>query len=209
MSLVTDLTGEIRGSKAPDRSKGHTAPSTGASGQAPAVTPPAPVAARGSQADFPVEGVGGPARRDQANHFGWKLQAGMEIRSYAETVAERAVDSGDMLELDPAIATIYDINAAGSLILTVKDIPESTVGGETASRVVSLLLYIRRVAGGTIVWPAGTRWSLEVRDPDGDGDTADNLLGPADAARLDIFVLHRLPSLGWMGAIAGIDMKVL
>lgn len=208
MSLVTDLTGEIRGSKGPDRSRGHSVPATAGS-QAPAVTPPSPITARGSQADFPVEGVGGPARRDQANHFGWRLQAGMEIRSYAETVAARFVESGDTLELDPAIATIYDITAEGSILLTVKDLPESTVGGETAARVVSIVLYIQRVAGGTIVWPAGTMWSLEVRDPDGDGDTADHLLGPADAPRLDIYVLHRLPSRGWMGAIAGIDMKIL
>lgn len=195
--LIADLTGEIRGAKALERNPGHTAPSTADLAQAPATTTPVGTGAAGRQADFPVEGVGGPARRDQANHFGWKLQAGMEIRSYAETIAVRDVAAGAVVSLDPAMATIWRISAAGSFTIEVPDLPARTVGGADASRVVHLLLYVQRVAGAEITWPLGALAGTNVLDPDGDGDRSDSLFAPPDAGRLDVFVMSLIPTIGW------------
>jgi len=207
--LVADLTPEIRGAKAPDRSAGHTAPSTAAVAQDPAVADPTPVPSRGSQADFPVEGAGGPARRDQANHFGWRLQAGLEIRSYAETIAVRDVEADAVVQIDPAKATIWRISAAGSFTLSIADIPESTVGGTAASRVVSLVLIVQRVADAEIAWPAGTLFGQDVTDPEGDGDPDKSLLAPPDVGRLDVFTLVKVPTVGWMGFISALGMSVV
>lgn len=199
-NLITDLTGEIRGAKAADRPRGHTAPSTRDVAQSPAVTQPNATPARGAQLDFPVEGLGGPARRDHANHFGWKLQAGMEIRSYAETIAVRDAAAGATVIMDPALATIWRINAAGNLTLQISDIPESTVGGAPASRVISLVIYMQRAAGAAVTWPAGTLWGADVRDPE------NGLLEPPESARMDVFVLNKVPSIGWVGFVAALGL---
>lgn len=207
--LVADLTPEIRSAKAPDRPIGHSVRSTADLAPDPAVTDPTPVPARGAQADFPAEGVGGPARRDQANHFGWRLQAGMEIRSYAETIAVRDVEEEAVVQIDPAIATIWRISAAGSFSISISDIPESTVGGTAASRVVSLVLYVQRVAGAEIGWPAGTLAGEDVLDPDGDGDRGDSLLAAPDAGRLDVFVLNKVPTVGWVLYVAALGLSAV
>lgn len=210
MSLITDLTGEIRSAKAPERSRGHTAPSTAGVAQAPAVTQNTPAPAPGSQADFPVEGAGGPARRDQANHYGWKLQAGMEIRSYAETIAVRDIGVSGAVQLDPAVATVWRISASSNFAINVKPLPQTNVGGTPASRVVSLVLYVSRTAGVAITWPAGTLFGSDVLDPDGNGNRSDSLLNPPlVGGRQDVYVLTLVPGVGWVGTLAAYDLRAV
>lgn len=207
--ILTNLTPEIRDAKALERSAGHKAPSTADVAQAPAVVRQTDLATEvpgGRQADFPVEGAGGAARRDHANHYGWRLQAGMEIRSYAETIAVRDVAADETLTLNPALATIWRITAAGSFELNVAAIPDSTVGGEPASRVLSLVLYVQRAAGAEIAWPAGTLFGSDVTDPVGSGDPADSLLTAPLSSRMDVFVLTLVPSVGWVGYVAAIGL---
>jgi hypothetical protein len=207
--VAKTLTAEIRSAETPARGRGHSVPSTGATSPALANQGDRAVRLPGRQTDFPAEGMGGPARRDAANHFGWKLQAGMEIRSYAETIAVRTVNAGDVLLIDPAMATIWRVNAAGSFSISVADLQNMTVAGEPASRVLSLVLYIQRASGVVITWPIGTLWGADVRDPDGDGDPADSPLAAPDAARMDVFVLNLVPSIGWIGYIAATDLGVI
>lgn len=209
--IVANLAPEIRGLKAQERAKGHVVPGTGDVAQSPASveqSDQARVPAAGRQRDFPVAGASGPALQGAANHFGWKPQGGLEIRSFAETVAVRAVDAGGALVLNPQLATVWTIVAAGSFSLTVADLPDATVGGEPASRTLSLILYVQRAAGSAITWPPGTLFGLDVLDPNGDGDREDSLLAPPDGARRDVFVLNLVPGIGWVGFVSALGLEV-
>lgn len=209
--IVTNLAPEIRGLKAAERGKGHTVAGTGDVAQAPAVVEQgdaAVVPAGGRQRDFPIEGARGPALQGAGNHFGWKPQGGLEIRSYVETIAVREVAPGEVVSIEPTIATIWRILAAGNLTIQVADLPQAFVGGEQASRVLSLTLIIQRNAGSTITWPPGTMFGSDVLDPDGDGSRTDSLLNPPTSARMDVFVLCLVPTLGWIGFVSAQGLAV-
>ena len=46
--------------------------------------------------------------------------------------------------------------------------------------------------------------------PDGDGGRGDSLLNPPpEGSRMDVFVLNKVPSIGWVGFVAAIGLAAV
>lgn len=116
-----------------------------------------------TQPGFPRRGSRAPARQGEANDFGWRRQDRMEIGPYAEAFKAVAVASGGTLVLDPSVATVWHVTAAGPLTVSVRvpafpaDAPPGT------GRALSLTLVIDGQPGAAVTW-TGVAWSQEVRD---------------------------------------------
>lgn len=204
---LTTLTPEIRQALVPERSRGHVAPATGAGRQQPAASAPQSAVADTGIAKTPVQrkfpGRAGPAFRDAPNNFGWLRQTSMEIMSYAETVAVRDLGIDEPLVINPAEAPVWRVTAPGSFAVSITELPATDIDGQPSPRTYGVVLMVYRAAGSAISFPPAIMWGADVRDPEAD------MLGPAEAARLDVFVLERVPGIGLLGFVAAQDMRQL
>jgi hypothetical protein len=160
------------------------------------------------QADYAEQGDTGPAFRGTPNDFGWRHQNRMEIGAYSESYVGVQIEAGGVLELNPNRATVYWVNALGSLSVRIADIsdPGSVSGfAPTPIRCVSFVIVLNRSGGATVTWPDGTQWSKDVRDPNGDGSAADSLLNAPSVSSRDVFVLLHFPGLATIGFLSGKD----
>lgn len=158
----------------------------------------------------------GPARRDEPNDYGWRLQHRQEIRGAVESVAVVALGAAGVYTCKPEVATRFTIIATGNCTVLLSKLaePVSENSADPAAPLrrcsTSFVVVVQRHGGAVVSFPEA-KFSQEYYDSDWvpDGVDPSDVTSPYDEPlnpTIDRYVFEWTPGLGtgvnpgqWLG----------
>lgn len=145
----------------------------------------------------------GPAYRNAPNFFGWCRQHGVEMQGMRESFLDLGAPAqGATVTLDPNVVSNFFLKPAGDVTLAFKAPEAAAADAPATSYLYGLKVWVLRVVGKKVTFPAGILWDSSVLDPDGDGLQSDSLLGAATAAAWESYTFVVVPGIGTWGYVA-------
>lgn len=180
-----------------DYGPGHSAPATTDNQGTPLVSLSQGATHRddhgAEQTRFAERGLKSAARRGLPNDFGMRHQDRMLIGAYREHSIRISPAAGAGLRINADLSTVYEIDAAGDVSLTLwAAAAPSDPDDPNLDYVRSVVVIIRRQPGAVINWPAGIIWPADI---------SATAFDPPASARIDTYVLVHSLTFGWMGHV--------